>query len=108
MNSSETRRPPLQVYQSLWSMQPHSPDGVKLPLNEVCDMVAAEGFVGMAIDLGAADVKTAYDVRPHLLQLAGIRRCQGRARRRRRRPVRHCRRAMTGESVPRTPFRGPA
>ena len=65
MTKPETR-PDLQVYQSLWAMQPHSPEGVKLPLQEVCDMVAAEGFSGMAIDLGAADVQPAHDVRPHL------------------------------------------
>ena len=63
---TKLERPDLQVYQSLWAMQPHSPEGVKLPLEEVCDMVAAEGFSGMAIDLGAADVQTAHDVRPHL------------------------------------------
>ena len=59
-------RPDLQVYQSLWAMQPHAPDGEKLPLSDVCDMVADEGFSGMAIDLGAADVETALEVRPHL------------------------------------------
>jgi hypothetical protein len=66
MIEASSARPPLQVYQSLWAMQPHSPDGIKLPLAEVCDMVAGEGFSGLAIDLGAADIKTAYDVRPHL------------------------------------------
>ena len=66
MTEPSSARPPLKVYQSLWAMQPHSPDGIKLPLAEVCDMVAGAGFSGLAIDLGAADVKTAYDVRPHL------------------------------------------
>lgn len=56
----------LHVYQSLWAMQPHDPSGEKLPLGEVCDMVAAAGYRGLAIDLGAADVATAHAVRPHL------------------------------------------
>ena len=56
----------LQVYTSLWAMQPHDPTGVKLPFDQVCDMVAGAGFDGMAIDLGASDVAVAHKVRPHM------------------------------------------
>ncbi|MDG1115937.1 MAG: sugar phosphate isomerase/epimerase [Flavimaricola sp.] len=56
----------LQVYTSLWAMQPHDPTGVKLPFDQVCDMVAGAGFDGMAIDLGASDVAVAHQVRPHM------------------------------------------
>ena len=59
-------RPPLQVYQSLWAMQPHGIDGDSLPLDAVCEKVAEAGYDGLAIDLGAADVETAYAVRPHM------------------------------------------
>lgn len=56
----------LKVYTSLWAMQPHDPTGVKLPFDQVCEMVAEAGFDGMAIDLGASDVSTAHAVRPHM------------------------------------------
>lgn len=56
----------LQVYTSLWAMQPHDQTGVKLPFDQVCDMVAGTGFDGMAIDLGASDVAVAHQVRPHM------------------------------------------
>lgn len=56
----------LQVYTSLWAMQPHDQSGVKLPYDQVCEMVAGAEFNGMAIDLGAADVAVAHEVRPHM------------------------------------------
>ncbi|WP_394197557.1 sugar phosphate isomerase/epimerase family protein [Litoreibacter albidus] len=56
----------LQTYTSLWAMQPHDPSGVKLPYDQVCEMVAGAGFDGMAIDLGASDVAVAHAVRPHM------------------------------------------
>lgn len=56
----------LRVYQSLWAMQPHDATGVKLPFDRVAGMVADAGYAGLAIDLGAADVATAHEVRPHL------------------------------------------
>lgn len=56
----------LQVYQSLWSMQPHDASGDILPLDRVVGMVADAGYAGLAIDLGAADVEVAHAVRPHL------------------------------------------
>jgi len=60
----------LQVYTSLWAMQPHDQTGVKLPFDQVCDMVAGAGFDGMAIDLGASDVAVAHQVRPHMERVA--------------------------------------
>ena len=56
----------LKVYTSLWAMQPHDQTGVKLPYEQVCEMVAMAGFDGMAIDLGASDVAVAHAVRPHV------------------------------------------
>ena len=56
----------LHVYTSLWAMQPHDQTGIKLPYDHVCEMVAEAGYAGMAIDLGASDVSTAHEVRPHL------------------------------------------
>ena len=56
----------LQVYTSLWAMQPHDQSGIKLPFDQVCEMVAGAGFDGMAIDLGASDVAVAHQVRPHM------------------------------------------
>ena len=56
----------LRVYTSLWAMQPHDQTGVKLPLDQVCAMVAGAGYDGMAIDLGASDVAVAHVVRPHM------------------------------------------
>ena len=56
----------LQVYTSLWAMQPHDQTGVKLPFDQVCEMVVGAGFDGMAIDLGASDVAVAHEVRPHM------------------------------------------
>ena len=56
----------LQVYTSLWAMQPHDQSGIKLPYDQVCELVAGAGFDGMAIDLGASDVAVAHQVRPHM------------------------------------------
>jgi hypothetical protein len=56
----------LKTFTSLWSMQPHDQTGIKLPYDEVCNMVAAAGYDGMAIDLGAGDVAQAHAVRPHM------------------------------------------
>ncbi len=56
----------LRTFTSLWAMRPHDETGVVLPLGEICAMVAAAGYDGMAIDLGAADVEVAHAVRPHM------------------------------------------
>lgn len=52
-------------------MQPHDQTGVKLPYDQVCEMVAGAGYAGMAIDLGAGDVAQAHEVRPHM-ERAGL------------------------------------
>ncbi|MEM9063403.1 MAG: TIM barrel protein [Pseudomonadota bacterium] len=54
----------LEVYQSLWAMQPHGPDGVKIPVEAAFEMVAEAGYDGMAIDLGVSDIATARATRP--------------------------------------------
>ena len=41
----------LKTYTSLWAMQPHDQTGIKLPYDQVCEMVANAGYNGMAIDL---------------------------------------------------------
>ena len=56
----------LKTYTSLWAMQPHDQTGIKLPNDQVCEMVANAGYDGMAIDLGAGDVTQAHEVRPHM------------------------------------------
>lgn len=56
----------LQVYTSLWAMQPHDQTGVTLPDAEIAAMVADAGYAGMALDLGAADVSVAKAMLPHL------------------------------------------
>lgn len=56
----------LKTYTSLWAMQPHDQTGIKLPYDEVCEMVSSAGYDGMAIDLGAGDVAQAHEVRPHM------------------------------------------
>jgi len=54
----------LRVYQSLWAMELRRPDGVERPTAEAFEMVANAGFDGMAVDLGASDIATAYQTRP--------------------------------------------
>ena len=56
----------LKTCTSLWAMQPHDQTGIKLPYDEVCEMVSSAGYDGMAIDLGAGDVAQAHEVRPHM------------------------------------------
>ena len=56
----------LKTYTSLWAMQPHDQTGIKLPYDQVCEMVSSAGYDGMAIDLGAGDVAQAHEVRPHM------------------------------------------
>lgn len=54
----------LEVYQSLWAMQPHLPDGIKMPVEEAFELVADAGFDGMAIDLGASDMASMQATKP--------------------------------------------
>lgn len=61
----------LKTYTSLWAMQPHDQTGVRLPYDQVVEMVAGAGYDGMAIDLGAGDVAQAYEVQP-LMKAAGL------------------------------------
>jgi hypothetical protein len=56
----------LEVYQSLWAMELRRPDGTERTLEESVEMVAAAGFDGMAIDLGAADLPIVRKARPLL------------------------------------------
>ena len=54
----------LRTYTSLWAMRPHDQTGIRLPYEEVCEMVADAGYDGMALDLGAGDVAEARKVQP--------------------------------------------
>jgi hypothetical protein len=56
----------LEVFQSLWAMELRRPDGKERSLEESVEMVAAAGFDGMAIDLGAADLPIVEKARPLL------------------------------------------
>ena len=61
----------LEIYQSLWAMELRRPDGKERSLEESFEMVAAAGFDGMAIDLGAADLPVVQKARP-LLENYGL------------------------------------
>ena len=61
----------LEIYQSLWAMELRRPDGKERALEESFEMVAAAGFDGMAIDLGAADLPVVQKARP-LLERYGL------------------------------------
>lgn len=54
----------LEIFQSLWAMQPHAPDGIKVPVERAFEMVAQAGYDGMAIDLGVSDIQTARATQP--------------------------------------------
>ena len=62
----------LDVYMSLWAMQPHDRTGVTLPYDHVVEMVAAAGYAGMAIDFGATSVEDAQRIQP-MMDRAGLR-----------------------------------
>ena len=61
----------LKVYTSLWAMRPHDQRGEILSYEQICEMVAAAGYDGMAIDLGAGDVAQARLVQP-LMDRVGL------------------------------------
>ena len=50
-------------------MSPHDDTGVKLPDEKICELVTEAGYSGMAIDLGASDVKKAYELQPIMEKL---------------------------------------
>ena len=43
-------------------MSPHDDTGKKLPDEKICELVFEAGYNGMAIDLGASDVKKAFEL----------------------------------------------
>lgn len=62
----------LKVYTSLWAMQPHDQSGVKLPYEQVVEMVAGAGYAGMALDSGAAPISELERIQP-MMARAGLR-----------------------------------
>ncbi|GGD35877.1 sugar phosphate isomerase/epimerase family protein [Aureimonas glaciei] len=54
----------LRFYQSLWATEQRLPGVAEAPISERFDQVKAAGFDGMAIDLGAMDLATAWAVVP--------------------------------------------
>lgn len=54
----------LEVFQSRWAMELRRPDGVERSDEEAFEMVAAAGFSGMCLDLGASDMATAQRTLP--------------------------------------------
>lgn len=61
----------LDVYTSLWAMQPHDQTGIKLPYEQVVEMVAGAGFAGMALDSGAAPISELERIQP-MMARAGL------------------------------------
>lgn len=61
----------LDVYTSLWAMQPHDPSGVKLPYEQIVEMVADAGYTGMALDFGATSVADVKRIQP-MMARAGL------------------------------------
>ncbi len=57
--------PHLHVYQSLWAMEQRRPGVAEPSLADTFDRVAAAGFDGMAIDLGALTLEQAQAAVPH-------------------------------------------
>ena len=60
INSSKN----LKIFTSYWSMRPHDNTGIVFSDEKICEMVKKAGYDGMAIDLGAADITKAYELRP--------------------------------------------
>ena len=52
-------------------MSPHDHTGKKLPDEKICELVFEAGYNGMAIDLGASDVKKAFELQP-LMEKIGL------------------------------------
>ena len=52
-------------------MSPHDNTGEKLPDEKICELVFEAGYNGMAIDLGASDVKKAFELQP-LMEKIGL------------------------------------
>ena len=61
----------LKIYTSLWAMQPHDETGVTLADEAIVEKVAAAGYDGMALDLGAGDVAQARRFQP-IMEKAGL------------------------------------
>jgi hypothetical protein len=61
----------LDVYTSLWALQPHDQSGVKLPFEQVVGMVAEAGYKGIALDFGATSAEDIHRVLPMMAQ-AGL------------------------------------
>ncbi len=61
----------LDVYTSLWALQPHDQSGVKLPYEQLVEMVADAGYKGMALDFGATSVDDVKRVQP-MMAKAGL------------------------------------
>ena len=56
--------PRLEVYQSLWAMDPGRGSHEAVSTEESFALVKNAGFAGIAIDLAAADRETAYKTMP--------------------------------------------
>lgn len=61
----------LDVYTSMWAMQPHDQTGIKLPYEQVVEMVADAGYKGMALDFGFTPVEDAKRIQP-MMAKAGL------------------------------------
>ena len=57
--------PAIRYYQSLWATEQRRPGQAELPVGERFDAVKADGWDGMAIDLGALTLEEAKATVPH-------------------------------------------
>ena len=64
----------IKFYQSLWATEQRHPAEVERPVSERFDMVKADGWHGMAIDLGALSLEQATETVPEFARtgLAGL------------------------------------
>jgi hypothetical protein len=59
-----TGAPRLEVYQALWAMRLHRPDGFERSHEQNFEMIAGAGFDGVCIDLSGMDIPTARSIVP--------------------------------------------
>lgn len=58
----------LEVMQSLWAMRPYGPNGETADLETAIAMIAAAGFDGVAVELGAQTPEEALECAPHIAE----------------------------------------
>lgn len=54
----------LEIFQSLWALQPHGPDGERIPVEQTFEMVAEAGYDGLTIEGGPDDIPDMLATKP--------------------------------------------